>query len=171
MEAVSHRTILRIIHNLCHFFSSSKKFHSFRMRGGISSHNPLHIDSSVISFPHRKNSMHTHTHRKALSLRRNLTMDGQTSNASSQDNFENEVGNTTALVKFYAPWCYHCNTMASSYDRLAKRVHGNKIYHVSISIRSYSHMQNESHMQDASHMQNEEVVRMVLPSQNHGVKL
>jgi thiol-disulfide isomerase/thioredoxin len=43
-----------------------------------------------------------------------------------QQSFDDKVGgkNNTAFVKFYAPWCYHCKTMAGQYERLARRVHG-----------------------------------------------
>ncbi len=44
----------------------------------------------------------------------------------TESNFDSEVINSaeTWVVKFYAPWCGHCQSSAPAFSKAAKRLHG-----------------------------------------------
>lgn len=46
----------------------------------------------------------------------------------TEDNFENVALSTdkAVMVKFYAPWCGHCKSLAPKYDKLAGVFNGEK---------------------------------------------
>ena len=41
-------------------------------------------------------------------------------------NFDKTIESGLSLVKFYAPWCGHCKTLAPIYDQLAEAYAANK---------------------------------------------
>ena len=48
------------------------------------------------------------------------------------ESFQDVVAQGTTFVKFFAPWCGHCQRLAPTWQQLAETVHGSTDHHTTI---------------------------------------